>query len=181
MSEPFLGELRIMPYGGNYVTRGWLPCQGQTLQIRQYTALYALLGVQYGGNGQTTFNLPDLRGRAAIGAGQGAGLSNYSQGTTAGVETVTLQQTQLPAHNHPIGTPLVSVNSITGTATSPAGGFIAGVGTDLYGSAGAGPMAPNMLNGPTTSVGGNQPHENRMPYMTLNYFIAIEGVFPQRS
>jgi microcystin-dependent protein len=179
--DPFLGELRIMPYGSNFVTRGWLPCQGQILQIRQYTALFSVLGTRYGGDGQNTFALPDLRGRAAIGAGQGAGLSNYSQGATAGTETVALQQAQLPAHNHPLGTPLVSVNSTTGTATSPAGGYIASVGADMYGSAGAGPMAANALNGPTTAVGGNQPHENRMPYLALNYFIAIEGVFPQRS
>lgn len=185
MSEPFLGEIRIMPYGGTgtYIPNGWAQCNGQLLQIRSNTALYALLGTQYGGNGTTTFGLPNLNGRVAVGAGQGAGLSRYIQGGTAGAENVTLQLTEMPAHTHDLGNPLLPVNSANAGVNSPAGAFFSkepnsgafGAGT------GNGPMAAGMLSGTTSPVGSGQPHENRMPYLVLNYYIATQGEFPQRQ
>ena len=183
--DPFLGELRIMPYGGpsaNYIPNGWAPCNGQLLAISQNSALFALLGTMYGGNGQTTFALPDLRGRAVVGQGQGAGLSNYQQGNVVGTENVTLLTTQLPTHNHPLGTPTVAVSGAAATATSPAGGFFTTVSPETFGSGtGNGPMAANMVNGPTSSIGGSQPHNNQMPYIGLAYYIATQGIFPARQ
>jgi microcystin-dependent protein len=178
--DPFLGEIRIMPFP--FTTRGWAACDGRLIAISQNTALFALLGTQYGGDGRTTFALPDLRGRAIVGAGQGPGLSSYPQGTRIGTETVTLNSTQLPAHTHALGTPTVAVSGATATASSPAGGFFTKVSPETFGTGtGNGPMAANMVNGPTTAVGGSQAHENRMPYLTLSYFIAVQGVFPQRQ
>ena len=180
--DPFLGEIRIMPY--SFAPRGWLPCQGQLMSIAQNTALFSLLGTQYGGDGRTTFALPDLRGRAVVGKGQGPGLSDYPQGIQIGTETVTLQSTQLPAHIHALGTVTVPVNNGAPGVTSPAGAFFAKVnGSSAFGAGtGNGPMAANMLTGTTSQVGGNTAHENRMPYLALGYCIATQGaVFPQRQ
>ena len=186
MAEPFLGEIRIMPYGGsggNYIPRGWALCSGQLLSIAQNSALYALLGTQYGGDGRTTFALPNLNGRVAVGAGQGAGLSRYTQGATAGVENVTLQLTEMPAHTHDLGNPLLPVNSAAAGVTSPAGAFFSKEPNSGAFGAGTGicPMAAGMLSGTTSLTGGSQPHENLMPYLVLNYYIATQGEFPQRQ
>ncbi|GAB2866373.1 phage tail protein [Hymenobacter ruber] len=182
--DPFVGEIRIMPYGGsssNFTTNGWAPCSGQLLAIRQYTALFSLLGTTFGGNGTTTFGLPDLRGRAIVGMGQGPGLSSYPQGTQVGTETVTLDQTQMPAHTHTLGTATVAVGG-SATAASPAGGYFGAVsGGDAFGSGSTGTMAANMVNGPTTVIGGSQPHDNHQPYLALGYFIALQGIFPPRQ
>lgn len=183
MSDPFVGELRIMPYGGTgtYIPNGWAQCNGQLLQIRQYTALFALLGTTYGGDGRTTFAVPNLNGRTPIGMGQGPGLSSYPMGATSGTESVTLQSTQLPAHTHALGTATVPVGGAS-TAASPAGAYLGTVSPAAYGQGTAnGPMAAGTISGPTTAVGGNQPHENRQPYLALNYYIALQGVFPQRQ
>jgi len=179
--DPFVGEIRIMPYGSNFVTRGWLPCQGQILSIQQYTALFALLGVQYGGNGSQTFALPNLNGRAIVGAGQGGGLSSYPQGTQVGTETVTLNSAQLPAHTHGLGTATVAAGG-NATAPTPAGNYFGVVSSgDSFGSGSTGTMAAGMVSGATTSIGSNQAHDNRPPYLALGYFIATQGVFPQRQ
>ncbi|MDO7849599.1 tail fiber protein [Hymenobacter sp. M29] len=185
MSEPFLGEIRIMPFGGNtnYVPRGWARCNGQLLPIAQNSALYALLGTQYGGDGRSTFAVPNLNGRVILGAGQGAGLSPYPQGTTVGVETVTLQLAEMPAHTHDLGNPLLPVNSAAAGVNSPAGAFFAKEpGSEAFGTGtGNGPMAAGLLSGTTSQAGGSQSHENRMPYLGLNYYIATQGEFPQRQ
>ena len=177
--DPFLGEIRLMPY--LFTTRGWAPCQGQTMSISQNTALFSLLGVQYGGDGRTTFNLPDLRGRAIVGMGQGAGLTNYPQGTLAGSENVTLASDQMPMHIHTLGG-TVPVSGVSGAANTPDGNyFAANADGEPYGSpANHGPMA-QMLSGTSGPAGSGQQHSNLMPFLALSYCIAIQGIFPQRQ
>lgn len=168
-SEPFLGELMLVPY--NFAPRGWAFCNGQILSIAQNTALFSLLGTTYGGNGQTTFALPDLRGRVAVSSGQGPGLSNVDLGQLSGTETVTLLTTQMPAHNHGIA----AANG-GATASRPGGNVPAGGGTYASASDGAVMNAAMVQN-----AGGGQPHENRQPFLGLNYCIALEGIFPSRN
>jgi microcystin-dependent protein len=174
MSEPFIGQIMLVPY--NFAPRGWAFCNGQLLSIAQNTALFSLLGTTYGGNGQTTFALPDLRGRAPISSGQGPGLQNYDLGQVGGSETQTLTASQMPLHNH-----LVNALTDAVTASSPASNFLgtAPRGANLYApqSASTTQMSPQMI-GP---AGGSQPFDIRDPYLTLNYCIALEGIFPSRS
>jgi microcystin-dependent protein len=179
MAEPFLGQ--IILFGGNFNIRGWAFCNGQLLSIAQNTALFSLLGTTYGGNGQTTFALPDLRGRAPVHFGQGPGLSNYSLGQVGGTESTTLTQNQMPAHNH-----LVLTNSNNGNDSSPENNFVA-----LPVLSGASPTAVNgyrstqdgtPMNPQSLSIaGGNQPFSLLQPYLALNYLIALEGIFPSRN
>ena len=167
MTEPFLGT--IVLFAGNFAPRGWAMCNGQILSISQNTALFSILGTTYGGNGVTTFALPDLRGRAPIGFNQGPGLSNHQLGEEGGTETVTLTVGEIPAHQH--AQPASNAEQDTnrpGNAVPAKGGVYAGAtdGTTLD---------------PTTSAGGNQPHDNRPPYLAINYIIALEGIFPSRN
>ncbi|GAB3843850.1 tail fiber protein [Hymenobacter terrigena] len=176
--DPFVGEIRLLPF--NFAPSGWALCQGQLMSISQNTALFSLLGTQYGGDGRTTFGLPDLRGRAMVGMGQGAGLTNYPQGTMVGTESVTLLSNQLPAHTHTFSA-TVPVSTVAGDNNSPAAGYFA-TGNSQYGdSGGGGNMAAGLLNGTSAPTGGSQAHENRMPFLVLNYCIATQGVFPQRQ
>jgi microcystin-dependent protein len=174
MAEPFLGQINIFPY--NFAPRGWAFCQGQILPIAQNTALFSLLGTTYGGNGQTTFALPDLRGRVAVSSGQGPGLSQYTLGEVTGTETRTLLITQLPAHVHTVS---VHVNSSEGGSNSPAGAYL--------GKADPGPYAATTDNSnmgaqpPTGPTGGNQPFSIIQPVLCLNFCIAMQGVFPSRN
>lgn len=176
-TEPFIGE--IMIGGFNFAPRGWALCNGQIMGIAQNTALFSILGTTYGGNGQTTFNLPDLRGRAILGVGQGPGLSDYSLGETGGSEIVTLLQTEMPAHNHAVQT-----NNGDGTLGTPVNNFFAGPGADRdlfwYNPATSG-TTPNMNPAAVALAGGGQPHNNMMPYQVLNYCIAMQGIFPSRN
>lgn len=173
MAEPFIGEIKLVPY--NFAPRGWAFCNGQILSIAQNTALFSLLGTTYGGNGQTTFALPDLQGRIVVHRGQGPGLSDYVMGEVAGVENVTIDATTLPAHTHTF-----QVNNAGATGTV-AGGFVPAVSTgtvgNVYGTAAGGNMPAQSLS----TVGSGQPHTNLQPYLTLNYCIALEGIFPQRN
>lgn len=178
--EPFLGQ--IMMVGFNFAPRGWAFCHGQLLSIAQNTALFSLLGTTYGGDGRTTFALPDLRGRCAVGMGQGPGLSNYTQGERAGQENVTLISTQMPTHTH-----LLSASSANGTVSDPTNAVIANNqvtierGNTVPGSAfNSGPANATMNPQAIHQAGGNQPHENRQPYIAMNYIIALEGIFPSR-
>lgn len=174
--DPFLGEIRLMPYGNNFVTQGWAPCSGQTLLIKQFPALYALLRLTYGGNGTTTFMLPNLNGRAVMGPS-----GSYPPGSAVGTESVTLLQAQLPAHTHSL-TGGIGVNDQLGqaTATSPQGAYFAAESAEAYGSPpSVGTTAP-LLSGTTQVAGGGQPHDNRMPYLVLGYFIALQGIYPQQ-
>jgi microcystin-dependent protein len=175
--DPLLGEIRLMPY--SFAPNGWLPCDGRLLPINQQTALYSLLGTMYGGDGRVTFALPDLRGRAAVGLGQGPGLSNYVQGAVAGTETVTLQQAQMPAHIHGLNAQ-IAVSTDSGLQKQPQGNYYAANNTEQYGGSSAGTMAPDVITGQAGQAGGNQPHDNHQPYLVLNYCIATTGQYPQR-
>lgn len=187
-TDVFVGEILLFPC--NFAPRGFAFCQGQLLPISQNTALFSLLGTIYGGDGKSNFALPDLRGRVPIGFGQGPGLSLYDQGGSAGVESVALAATQIPAHTHALTNTLTATargKNAPGNQRTPVGGVFAsdasGV-TGVYSNAApdaAGGGAVVLPSGATTAEsGGSQPHENRQPYLTLNFCIALQGVFPSR-
>jgi len=171
--DPFTGEIRI--FGGNFAPQGWMLCNGQSLYISQYEDLFALIGTAYGGDGQQTFNLPDLRGRVPIGMGQGDRLSNYAVGQTGGADEVILQPQNLPEHTHTITASLDAANS-----SDPQGNLLAQSGqVSIYIQATLGTqMSPNSIS--TSASGGTLPHENRMPSMSLSYIICVHGLFPSR-
>jgi microcystin-dependent protein len=171
VSEPFLGEIRI--FGFNFAPRGWAFCQGQILSISENTALFALLGTTYGGNGQTTFALPDLRGRVANSFGQGPGLANYDLGEVSGSENVTLNSSQMPQHSHG-----VVANGGAATETRPDGGVPARTAAPAYATA---PDGTAMNGGMIGPAGGSQPFSNLPPFLTLNFCIALQGIFPSRN
>lgn len=170
-SEPFLGQIAFVPY--NFVPQNWAACNGQILPIAQYQALFSLLGTTYGGNGTTTFALPDMRGRVLVHEGQApGGPTNYTMGQTGGTESVTLLVTQMPAHSH-------TVNAVTaeGNQNSPTNALPADtkVLDKEYSDANANTtMKATMVN----QTGGSQPHENRPPFVTLKCIIALYGVYP---
>lgn len=172
MANPFLAEVRVMPY--NFAPRGWASCDGQLMPISQNTALFSLLGTNYGGDGKSTFALPDLRARMAMGAGQGPGLSPRSLGEAPGQATVALTAAQMPAHGHGLN------GGASGLSTSPANASMAPPtnGSSVYRASTANaPMAANAIG----TSGSSQPHENRQPYLALTFCIALQGVFPSRS
>lgn len=173
-AEPYIGELMLTPY--NFCPRGFAAANGQILAIAQNTALFALLGTTYGGNGQTTFALPDLRSRAPIHNGQGPGLSTYVLGQTGGTESTTLTIQQMPSHNHQ-----VQASNQAGTFGGPSERYLGSSTTDgnkiYFEGAPNKTMAPNML----TNAGGSQPFSLLNPYLTLNWCIALEGIFPPRD
>jgi microcystin-dependent protein len=171
-ATPFIGQLMPVPY--NFAPNGWALCNGQLLSIAQNTALFSLIGTFYGGDGKTTFGLPNLQGNVAIGVGQGPGLSSYSPGDTGGNASITLQVTQLAAHQHG-----AVAFGRAGNAPSPSGADWARTATDTPYST-SGPNA-SMSPSSTGMTGSSQPHENRQPYLVLNYVIALVGVFPSRS
>jgi microcystin-dependent protein len=171
--EPFLGEIDLVAF--NFPPKGFALCNGQLIPINQNQALFALLGTTYGGNGQTTFALPDLRGRRAIGFGQGSGLSNYTQGQTGGEESVSLTVGQLPAHTH-----TAEASSAPGTSPGPNANFWASQSqVFLYSNAPGG--FTNMNPETIRSAGSSQPHDNMPPYLVLNYIIALQGIFPSQN
>ena len=172
--EPFLSL--IVLWAPNFAPRGWAFCNGAILSIAQNTALFSLLGTTYGGNGQTTFALPDLRGRAPNSAGQGPGLSNYDLGQQAGTESATLTINQMPAHGHIVATPC---NTEDSTQTNPANNFPASTASNIYNSAAT--AGASMSNYPTANSGGSQPFSIIQPYLTVNFCIALEGIFPSRN
>jgi microcystin-dependent protein len=181
MSQPFLGEIEAFPY--TFAPRGWAFCAGQVLPISQNAALFSLLGTTFGGDGINTFQLPDLRGRVGNGFGQGPGLSNYVMGQTGGQETHTLTLAEMPAGNHTHAVTAVN-NGTTGGSNVPGSGVTLGSGyaseagspvVSIYSSA-----APTAAMAPLTSTGG-QAHENRMPFLAINYCIALQGIFPSRN
>lgn len=172
MSEPFIGEIRM--FAGNFAPRGWAFCNGQLMPINQNAALFSILGTTYGGDGRITFALPDLRGRVPIHAGQGAGLSSYPLGSRGGSEHVTLTTEQLPAHGHAL---LASDGE--GDQRSPANHTLAVPEESPIYSASE-PIV-RMSNGAIAPTGNGQPHENRQPYLAVNYIIALVGIFPSRS
>ena len=178
-SNPFIGE--IEPVGFNFCPRGWTPANGQLLAIAQNQALFSLYGTIYGGDGRTTFALPDLRGRIPIHQGTGPGLSPRQIGQRSGSETNTLNINQLPSHNH---TALININN-TAPADSgnPTGNVFARSSNLIYEDTDA-PSLGQTMNAATVSVGnngGNQPVNNMQPYTTLNYCVALVGIFPSRN
>jgi len=173
MSEPFIAT--IIMFGGNFAPRGWAFCNGQILPIAQNTALFSLLGTTYGGNGQTTFALPDLRGRAPIQQGQGPGLSPYDLGQVGGTESVTLTLETMAAHGHTFQIP---ANEGDPTTKEPAGGFLAKAANNLYASS---TDTTKMGGGNTGPTGGNQPFSIIQPYLCVSFIIALEGIFPSRN
>ncbi len=169
--EPFIGQ--IQAFGFNFAPRGWAQCNGQLLSIAQNTALFSLLGTMYGGNGQTTFGLPDLRGRFPLHTGQGPGLPNYQQGQMSGSDSVTLLTTNMPAHTHQYQLQAAE----EGTTDSPSGTFVAGNGTNSFSASSDVLMATNSV----APAGGNQPFAVKNPYLCINYCIALVGIFPSRN
>ena len=176
--EGTIGEIRL--FAGNFAPRNWAFCAGQLLAISQNTALFSILGTTYGGNGQTTFALPDFRGRSAVGVGQGPGLTNISLGEVSGEENVTLLSTQMPAHTHALNVSNTPANTSTpGNTTSLA--VVTDVTENAMNTYNA--VAPNTtLNNQSISIAGNsQPHNNRPPYLGMNYIICLFGIFPSRN
>jgi microcystin-dependent protein len=172
MADPFIAEIRIFPYG--VVPAGWASCNGQLLPIAQNTALYSVLGTTYGGNGTTTFALPDLRGAAPLHPGQGPGLSPRTLGEAGGAESVTLTEGDMPVHSHEMRT---SIEQGDNTIPSPGAALASSTGGFIYAAAAnLTPMAAEAL----VSEGGSQPHGNLMPYLTASFGIAIQGTYPAR-
>jgi microcystin-dependent protein len=170
MATTFIGALHI--FAGNFAPRGYAFCHGQLLEIAQNSALFALLGTTYGGNGQTNFALPDLRGRIPIGQGTGPGLTSRTVGEALGSESVTLVSNQMPIHNH-----IALANASPGNATPGNAFWAASTGTQAYGAGTATLMNPASVG----ASGGSQAHENRMPILAVNFIIALEGIFPSRN
>lgn len=175
MSEPFLGQ--IIMFGGNFAPRGWALCDGQLLPISQNTALFSILGTTYGGDGRTTFALPDLRSRTAMHAGTGPGLPTVRLGARGGSFTTTLNVTNLPSHNHTFTT---AASTDTATETEPAPGLVPAALSDAGYVESA--FADTSLDGGTTNnTGGQLPATTVSPYQVVNYIIALQGTFPSRS
>lgn len=171
MSEPFVGEIRM--FAGNFAPRGWAFCDGQLLAVSQNDALFSLLGTIYGGDGQTTFALPDLRGRIPLHAGAGPGLSPRRLGERAGAEDERLTVNQIPAHSHGF-----RANTAAATSETPQGQVLAqGVGVNFYSEAAQdAPMAPDMI----ANTGGSQTHTNLMPTLCVHFIMALFGIYPSR-
>lgn len=174
--EPFLGQILLT--GWNFAARNFALCQGQIMAISQYSALFSLLGTNYGGDGRTTFGLPDLRGRVPVGWGTGPGLTPNSLGQKGGVEGVQLTVAELPPHNH---MPKLNAEGRPGNTDDPSGNMLAKLAGSYRAQAAADDVPMNDASITSNTVGGNLPHENRMPYQVLNYQIALAGVFPSRS
>ncbi|MBK9711278.1 MAG: phage tail protein [Kouleothrix sp.] len=174
MSEPFIGEIRI--FGFNYAPRGWAMCNGQLIPISQNTALFALLGTYYGGDGRTTFGLPNLQGSAPLDQGQGPGLTQRVIGETGGETNVTLITSEMASHGHTVG-----ADSGASSVAAPTNG--------MWASAGRGRPSAYSSNAPSAAMspaavgpsGSNQPHNNMPPYLVMNFCIALQGVFPSRN
>jgi microcystin-dependent protein len=169
MSQPYVGEIRM--FAGNFAPAGWMFCEGQLLPISEYETLFNLIGTTYGGDGQSTFALPDLRGRLPIHQGNG-----FTLAETGGVETVTLSVSQIPAHSHPF---LATTDGVAGS--SPSGSVLAAMTlalNELYvPAAGTVALSPNTIG----ATGGSQPHDNFQPYLCINFIISLFGVFPSQT
>ncbi|MCR9065533.1 MAG: tail fiber protein [Cytophagales bacterium] len=173
MSEPFLAEIRI--FAGNFAPRGWAFCSGQLLPIAQNTALFSLIGTTYGGDGRTTTALPNLKGRAPMHPGRGPGLTSRSLGQKGGTETVTLTEAQMPNHSHSLRTSSVVANTSDPTQGVPA---LSDGTSSNFNNAGS---SVKLASETVSSVGGSQAHNNIQPFLTLNFIIALVGLYPSRS
>jgi len=170
MSQPYVGEIRM--FGGSFAPAGWMTCDGQILPISEYETLFNLIGTTYGGDGQTTFALPNLSGRVPVHMGQGSGLSNYNLAQNAGTSTVTVTTNQIPSHSHPV---IADDNNATTNQTTPTNDYYGNATpTSVYSPSSTG-LHP-MLTLPTQ--GGSQPHENMQPYLPITFIISLFGVYP---
>jgi len=191
MADYFVGEIR--PFAFNFAPSGFMPCNGQLLSISQFSALFSILGTQYGGNGTTNFALPNIQGSALVNQGQLSGGSNYSMGETAGVPQVTVSQTEIPSHTHsfsaatagPVATEVGVETNAPGNGVSYLSNLVgkSGAGSNISGFAYETAAAVNTVLAPTSisQAGGSQPHENMPPYLVVSYCIATQGVFPTRN
>jgi microcystin-dependent protein len=171
MADQFIAEIRILPF--NFAPRGWAFCNGQLLPLSQNTALFSLLGTTYGGNGVSNFALPNMQGNAPMHPGQGPGLSLYDLGQTGGTETVTLLTTEIPSHNHGV----VAATIDNADTNVPTNNNIGKATTKVFNTVGT----QVQMNSTTIGItGSGQPHNNMMPYLTMNFCIALQGIFPQR-
>jgi microcystin-dependent protein len=173
MADPFVAEIRIFPF--NFAPKGWAWCDGQLLPLSQNTALFSLLGTTYGGDGKSNFALPDLQGSAPMHPGQGPGLSLHDLGETGGSETVSLLQSEIPAHPHSMSA--AAQDPATAKLISNQASFSLSQGGGIYQDTQNAQLAPEA----TSPEGGDQPHNNMQPYLTLYFNIALQGVFPPRS
>jgi len=180
--DQYIGEIRL--FAGDYAPEDWAICDGRLLNINQYNVLYSLIGTTYGGNGTTTFAVPDLRGRAPVGIGQGVGLTARNLGSAFGTEAVTLTSAQMPTHTHPM-----TVSTGAATNIGPSNALLGNAGCTVSGTSYAvqyfddgNPNTTTVtLNSQSVSnFGGNMPHNNRQPYVALTYIIALQGTYPQR-
>jgi microcystin-dependent protein len=173
--DPFVAEIRIFPF--NFAPKGWAFCDGQILPLSQNTALFSLLGTTYGGDGKSNFALPNMQGNAPMHPGQGPGLSLHDLGETGGSETVTLLESEIPAHSH-----TTMASAAVGNRTTPAANSISRVtGSTPFVAGSPAPPIVAMSANSITPVGGDQPHNNLQPYLTLNFCIALQGVYPPRT
>ena len=175
--DPFIGT--VIMFAGNFAPRGWAFCDGQLLSISSNSALFSILGTTYGGDGRTTFGLPDLRGRAPVHAGSGPGLTTRSLGTKSGAEAVTLTEAQIASHNHNMG-----VANAIGTTDAPAGNVLARprvAGADPPVNAYTTPQNEQLKADAITMTGGGQSHANMPPFLVINFIIALVGIFPSRN
>lgn len=172
MADPFIGEIRLMPY--NYAPQDWFDCIGQSLPIQQYTPLFSVIGNRFGGDGQTYFKLPDLRGLLPVGTGAGTGLTPRTIGQTWGVTTVTLTEATVPSHTHGMGASITTTNLVS----SPVGAVPAGQ-QKLYVAQGSNPTVP--MAATVTPVGGGQAHNNMAPYTAFRFCICWNGEYPIKS
>lgn len=171
MSNPYVGEIRL--FAGNFSPAGWMLCQGQVLAIAENDTLFNLIGTTYGGDGQSTFALPDLRGRVPVHQGQGSATSQRTMGEAGGSETVTLLGSQMPLHTHAL-----QANPATASGTAPGGAVLAATTVASYGPA---PGTTAMTASAVSNAGGGQPHENMAPTLTVNYIISLFGIYPPQA
>jgi len=174
MANPFLGEIRAFPF--NFAPKGWAFCDGQLMPISQYTALFSLLGTQFGGDGKSNFALPNLQGNVPLDFGQGPGLTFYNMGDSGGAPSITLLTTEMPAHGHN-----AHCNSAAGNKTKPNGSYWAKDAAGILSEYATVPDGNQMSQQALGISGGSQPHNNMQPFLTLNFCIALQGVYPARS
>jgi microcystin-dependent protein len=173
--DPFVAEIRIFPF--NFAPKGWAFCDGQILPLSQNTALFSLLGTTYGGDGKSNFALPDMQGRAPMHPGQGPGLSLHDLGETGGSDTVSLLESEIPSHSHQLRAEIVDAADNHAPSSAKAMGPSAGGMVYQTNATNLVSLADNAL----APAGGDQPHNNLMPYLTLNFCIALQGVYPPRT
>jgi microcystin-dependent protein len=178
MTQPFIGEIRM--FGGSFAPLNWAFCNGQSMSIAEFSALFNLIGTTYGGDGQSTFNLPNLQSRLAVGVGQGQGLSNYTIGQVGGSETVTLTTAQMGSHSHSLSASKNTVTTNLPSGNLTGAGITSPAAADFYVNAPT-TQTGNLNNATVTNTGNNLPHPNLMPSLCVSFIIALYGIYPSQS